>query len=99
MNKKHIALIVCGVFVVWAGSGIAINGLINASYRGTFGDMFGAVNALFSGLAFGGLIYTIFLQMAENRRQQQEAKDMNEKMMEQVRLSNVQRFESTLFLT
>lgn len=26
--------------------------------RGTFGDQFGAVNALFSGLAFAGLIYT-----------------------------------------
>ena len=30
--------------------------------RGTFGDQFGAVNALFSGLAFTGLIYTIILQ-------------------------------------
>lgn len=34
----------------------------NDSTRGTFGDQFGAVNALFSGLAFTGLIYTIILQ-------------------------------------
>jgi hypothetical protein len=29
---------------------------------GTFGDTFGAVNALFSGLAFAGLLYAIYLQ-------------------------------------
>lgn len=33
----------------------------NENTRGTFGDQFGAVNALFSGLAFAGLIYTIVL--------------------------------------
>ena len=33
--------------------------------RGQFGDLFGSVNALFSGLAFSGLIYTIFLQKQE----------------------------------
>lgn len=32
---------------------------------GTIWDSFGAINALFSGLAFAGLIYTIFLQMKE----------------------------------
>jgi hypothetical protein len=30
--------------------------------RGQFGDMFGVVNTLFTGLAFAGLIYTILLQ-------------------------------------
>lgn len=29
------------------------------SKRGQFGDMFGAINALFSGLAFAGIIYSI----------------------------------------
>lgn len=33
--------------------------------RAAFGSMFGAVNALFAGLAFAGLIYTILLQRAE----------------------------------
>ena len=33
--------------------------------RGQFGDVFGAVNALFSGFAFAGLIYTVFLQREE----------------------------------
>lgn len=30
--------------------------------RGQLGDMFGAVNSLFSGLAFAGLIVTLILQ-------------------------------------
>jgi len=33
--------------------------------RGVFGDKFGAINALFSGLAFAGIIWTILLQRKE----------------------------------
>lgn len=38
------------------------------------GDSYGVVNALFSGLAFGGLIWTILLQRNDIRNQQLEAK-------------------------
>ena len=37
--------------------------------RGSFGDMFGAVGALFSGLAFAGVILTIYYQTQELRLQ------------------------------
>ena len=40
--------------------------------KGTFGDMFGAVNALFSGLAFAGLIYTAMMQREELELQREE---------------------------
>lgn len=40
--------------------------------RAQFGDMFGSVNSLFSGLAFGGLIYTIYLQRKELTLQRKE---------------------------
>lgn len=40
--------------------------------RGTFGDQFGAVNALFSGLAFTGLIYTIILQRRDLKMQRRD---------------------------
>ncbi|MBN73812.1 MAG: hypothetical protein CME32_31535 [Gimesia sp.] len=33
--------------------------------QGSFGDMFGSVNTLFSGLAFAGVLFTIFLQSRE----------------------------------
>ena len=42
--------------------------------RGQFGDLFGAVNALFSGLAFAGLIITI-RQQNKNLEYQQRAID------------------------
>ncbi len=38
---------------------------VNAALRGQFGDQFGAVNALFSGLAFAGIIFTILLQRSD----------------------------------
>lgn len=42
--------------------------------RGTFGDQFGAVNALFSGFAFAGLIYTIILQRKDLKLQRRDLK-------------------------
>jgi len=41
---------------------------------GVVGDSFGAINALFSGLAFVGLIFTIYLQKNELRLQREELK-------------------------
>ena len=40
--------------------------------RGQFGDLFGACNALFSGLAFAGLIYAILLQREDLALQRSE---------------------------
>lgn len=47
---------------------------INAQYPtyGEIGDMFGAVNAIFSGLAFAGIIITILLQKTELSEQRKE---------------------------
>ena len=39
---------------------------------GAFGDTFGAINSLFSSLAFGALIYTIILQSNELKIQREE---------------------------
>jgi hypothetical protein len=44
----------------------------NWDTRGTVGDTFGAVNALFSGLALAGIIYALMLQRTELRLQRQE---------------------------
>jgi hypothetical protein len=40
--------------------------------RGQFGDLFGGVNALFTGLAFAALIYTLILQRKELDMQREE---------------------------
>jgi hypothetical protein len=51
--------------------------------RGVFGDTFGAVNALFSGLAFAGLFYAILLQRAELEAQREELADTHEVLKSQ----------------
>ncbi len=53
---------------------------LDPSDRGTFGDMFGAANALFSGLAFTGIIITILLQRKELALQRQELRDTREEL-------------------
>lgn len=45
--------------------------------RGTFGDMFGGLNTLFSGFAFAGIIYTILLQKKELVLQRSEMERNN----------------------
>lgn len=74
--KSNISLLtkmIVLVLIIWILSTVLIIfGLDNWSDRGTFGDLFGAVNALFSGLAFAGLIYTIVLQKQDLELQRNE---------------------------
>lgn len=69
----------------------------NINDRGTFGDMFGAVNALFSGLAFAGIIWTIFLQRNELKLQREENSLSRDEAIEQNKTLKLQRFENTFF--
>lgn len=63
---KTLFIGVVFVILAWILSAVIIYYITpNWSDRGTIGDMFGAVNALFSGLAFAALIYTITLQREE----------------------------------
>ena len=74
--KSNIGLLtkmIVLILIIWLLSTVLIIfGLDNWSDRGTFGDLFGAVNALFSGLAFAGLIYTIVLQKQDLELQRNE---------------------------
>lgn len=71
MKTKWIVIIVTGVLTLWV-----INLAIFFNYKnseiGQFGDIFGAVNALFSGLAFVGIIVSIRMQGTELKLQRQE---------------------------
>lgn len=89
------------IFIVWVVSGVILFFLPD---RGTIGDMYGSINTLFSGLAFGGIIYTIYQQRAEFRLQREELKlqreevaRTNQALNEQVGATNIQRFENTFF--
>jgi hypothetical protein len=52
----------------------------NWEKRSQFGEMFGSINTLFSGLAFAGVIYTILLQRKE-LESQRESQAKSEQLM------------------
>lgn len=103
MKTWLVVAIVIGIIVIWFVSGYFIY------YRwptdpGKIGDMFGAINALFSGLAFAGIIYTIAIQrkefavqtdMLEVQRKQVDASIAE--LVEQNQTLNRQRFENIFF--
>ena len=65
-NYWPLILLSIGVVLLYCLSWLLIGHFISDSAeQGQFGDQFGAVNALFSGLAFAGLIFTIILQKKE----------------------------------
>ena len=77
-NLGFKPLIITGIIIITILiiTPIIVNSIIdNWTDRGTFGDLFGVVNALFSGLAFAGIIYTILLQRTELKLQRQELKE------------------------
>ncbi len=114
MSILFLIFLVIGVIVVWVTSGYLLydlgdankvtNLLGNLGDRGTFGDMFGAVNSLFTGLAFAGLIYTILLQKEELSLQREELKltrgelqGQKETMQAHNKQIALQNFEGTFF--
>lgn len=97
----NLVILLVVVTSLWALSGFA---LYNTNDRGTFGDMFGAINALFSGLAFASIIYTIFLQREELKLQREELgltrNELNGQKMQmsaQNEVLKLQNFENTFF--
>jgi len=77
MTDKEIKILKTRYKTIWVTVMILIPVVLIATYLfvtkvtssptepGPFGDLFGLANALFSGLAFSGIIYTIFLQQLE----------------------------------
>ena len=63
----------CSVVLIQVVYGLLVFAFIGQmDVRGQFGDIFGGVNALFTGLAFAGVIYTILLQRRELELQREE---------------------------
>lgn len=67
-----LIMLIMAVVVIYALSWGLVDFFIDYNERGSFGDKFGAVNALFSGLAFAGLFFTIVLQRKELSLQREE---------------------------
>tara|TARA_R110002111_G_scaffold262504_1_gene338976 strand:+ start:166899 stop:167642 length:744 start_codon:yes stop_codon:yes gene_type:complete len=70
LKKIRFALICLSIFGIFVVAVVSIQwycwGLIESNIpeekRAAFGDMFGSINTLFSGLAFAGVLFTIVLQ-------------------------------------
>lgn len=97
----HVIGLIALVVVIWWGMGEWASKQLDP---GQYGDMFGSVNALFSGLAFAGLIYALWLQRVELRLQREELeatrlelKGQKDQMEAQNQTLRKQSFENTFF--
>lgn len=67
------------------------------SKAGTFGDSFGALNSLFTGLGFAGLLITIFLQREDLKLTRAELSDTRVEIKLQSRTFRQQQFEESFY--
>jgi septal ring factor EnvC (AmiA/AmiB activator) len=81
MSRKSLIVIVASVigFLFLSGAVVYFGG-DNWPERGTIGDSFGMANALFSGFAFVGIVYAIFLQREELGLQRDELRMTREEL-------------------
>jgi hypothetical protein len=97
--QKEVKNVIIGVVGLWGMSAviIAIGAWFDPEIMGITGDAFGAINSLFSGLAFAGLIYAIFLQRDELKLQRNELQATRKEFEQQNDTLSRQRFENTFF--
>ena len=73
IGLKPLIYLALAVLGLWASSFLVIVSAIPSwEVRAQIGDLFGVINSLFSGLAFAGVIYTIYLQREELALQRRE---------------------------
>lgn len=96
-----LIVLIIVIIAAWVLTGYFLYGV---SDRGTFGDMFGTINALFAGLAFAGIIYAIFLQRKDlelQRRELQLTREELDGQKQQLQAQNDtlkrQAFQNTFF--
>lgn len=98
MKQSLVLLVVFGIIIVglWLACWFGLKCLIpDPDERGHFGDQFGAVNALFTGLAFAGVIATLYAQHMESRRQEKRFQtELAQRQAENT--AQEQRFQSEL---
>lgn len=82
MSRRTIAWICVGYLAIVVVYAVATPRLFGGRSvgAGEFGDMFGAFNAFFSGLAFLGVVYTVWLQSEQLRTQSEELRLQREEL-------------------
>lgn len=95
---KILICTILGVLFLLAVYIIGLPELIHEyEQRGAFGDMFGGLNTLFSGLAFAFLIYTVFLQGKQLEMQREELR-LQRKELEDTRAELARSAKSSEFI-
>jgi hypothetical protein len=100
INWRHISIFLFVIFL-WGLCWFLVTYFFSSNsnedwaHRGQYGDMFGSVNALFSGLAFAGIIITILLQSEELALQRAELTATRKEFSIQNSTLSTQRFENT----
>lgn len=89
-----LLVLIYGGFIMYVSWPITLG---NVDKAGVFGDSFGVLTALFSGLAFAGIVFTILLQREELQLQRQELRLTREEIKRQHNTMKRQNFESTFF--
>jgi hypothetical protein len=74
------------VVLFWLGSYWYITTQYESDEWGKIGDLFGAINALFSGLALAGVVYAILLQRQDLKLQQEQLQLSNMEFQRQNQL-------------
>lgn len=84
MKKITLESLIIFIILIWLASWIFID-YKYASFgeRGAFGDKFGFINSLFSGLALACIIYSIYLQRKDLKQQRKELKLTRDEFIEQ----------------
>ena len=105
--KKLILSVLIPVLLIWFLLPIFLTELyciITIEERGAYGDMYGSVNALFTALAFAGVIVTLVFQRKELELtrielsgQREELASQKEQLKIQNETSKKQQFENTFF--
>lgn len=99
-------VILAGFIFVVATVGAYAIGLISLTWpvselsiakSGTFGDSFGALNALFTGLGFMGLLVTIFLQREDLKLTREELSETRQEIKIQSKTFQQQQFEESFY--
>jgi len=100
-KKENVALqfsvVAIVVFALWLFSWWWIDDKYSVLHRGSFGDKFGAVNALFSGLAFAGILVALRLQSKELKDTREVLKDQKVQLENQYLVLEKQKFEHSFF--
>jgi len=88
--RPFIVCVIAIVGICVAFGLLALRYIDTWEHRGLFGDMFGALNALFSGAAFAGVVYAIILQRHELAMQREDLRLSREELAAQNQLITAQ---------